>query len=89
MALSPRIEAGQLVVELDGRVKRWVLPNKSNEIAIRRIQDEAKTWARDFGATKGQLEYITKQMRAAGYYVVGPGNPRGGRLPASTIGLGI
>lgn len=67
----------RFVVELEGSLtKEWRLPAKTDTPAIKRLRDAASVYAREHGATQGQINAIGKALQQAGYYVRGPRTPR-------------
>ncbi len=69
--LSARVEEGRLVVEFPEDQESWELPEPSDREAIRRIREAASAFARDHGATKGQVNAAMKALTDNGYHVRG------------------
>lgn len=70
---SDMIKDGRLRVELeDAPIKDWKLPDKSDKSSIKRLRNAAFEYAREHGATQGQINAIGKALQQAGYYVWGP-----------------
>lgn len=72
--VSPKVMSGTLHLDIEGGLSTaFALPgNKSDVAAIRQVRGAAHTYARDHGATQGQLDAITKELNKAGYYTRGP-----------------
>ena len=71
---TPWIEDGRLNVEFyDGLRISYPLPSDSNDgVGVRKTRNMVVTAARKLGARHGQCEWIAKEFRALGYYIVGP-----------------
>ena len=71
--LSSRVEEGQLVVEFpeEDLAKRWELPDPSDSEAIGRTRKEAFAFVREHGASKGQVNAVSKALTDNGYRVRG------------------
>lgn len=69
--LSARVEEGRLVVEFPEHDQNasWELPEPSDRDGIRRIREAATAFARDNGATEGQVRQAMKALTDAEYYV--------------------
>ena len=71
--MSTRAEGDHLLVKFaDDEMERWKLPDRSDKGAIRRIRDMAVAFARDHGATLGQINAVKKALTEEGYYVTKP-----------------
>ncbi|MFQ5708728.1 MAG: hypothetical protein ACE5HO_14830 [bacterium] len=70
---TPQVVGQELLVSFkDGISKKWSLPSRDDKIAIRRVRDEATTFAKQNGATPGQVDAVKKALTSAGYYLTGP-----------------
>jgi len=68
--LSVRIEGNELYVAFqNGPSNRWILPERTDKVNIRRIQDEAVNFAARCGATKGQQDAVKKALTQAKYWL--------------------
>jgi hypothetical protein len=68
--MSSRLDGGYLVVRFEGgSSQRWPLPSKSDPDSIRRTRDAAVQFARQNGATSGQVDAVKKALTDGGYYV--------------------
>ncbi|MEO9189241.1 MAG: hypothetical protein ABI224_04440 [Acetobacteraceae bacterium] len=68
--MRARVEVDQLQVEFeDGASRNWDLPTPSDRQAIKRIRGEAVLWAKEQGATEGQVNAVKKALTDAGYYL--------------------
>ena len=78
--LSPyMVDDGCVVLGWDGGEElRLRLPARDDRSAITQLAAEAKRWARDGGASDGQLKAIDKLLSEAGYYRRGPRRRTGG-----------
>jgi hypothetical protein len=73
--MSVKTTSGKLIVSFEDRkMNSWNLPHKSNRAAVTKIFDDSAIWARQDGATDGQVGAIHKELNNAGYYLVGPGH---------------
>jgi hypothetical protein len=71
--ISSLVHGRTLSVNVEGGYsKDFPLPEEVDKVAIRKVRDEAFAFAREHGATQGQLDAITKALNAGGYYIVGP-----------------
>ena len=71
--MSTRAEGDHLLVKFaDDKMERWKLPDRSDKGAIRRIRDMAVAFARDHGATLGQINAVKKALAEEEYYVTKP-----------------
>ena len=69
--MSARVEGNLLVVAFkdEGISERWALPDRSNKEEIRRIRDEATTFAHKHGASRGQVDAAKKALTEAGFWL--------------------
>lgn len=68
--LSSYISADQLHLSFQGGPSRsWPLPPRTDKVALKRIRDQAVTFARDHGATMGQVNAVKKTLTDAGYHL--------------------
>ena len=75
--MSTRVLDGHLLIKFsDTEVERWKLPDRSDKEAIRRVRDKAVAFARDHGATLGQINAVKKALPDAGYYLTKPRRSR-------------
>lgn len=51
---------------------KWKLPLKEDASAIRELTHEAEGVVSKAGGTVGQMNAVSKDLRAAGYYIEGP-----------------
>ena len=71
--MSARAEGSHLLVKFaDDEMERWKLPDRSDKEEIQRIRDMAVAFARDHGATLGQINAVKKALTEEGYYVTKP-----------------
>lgn len=74
--MRAEVEGRTLSIQFEGDAeKTWDLPSKGDKIALRVVRDKAWTFARDRGASKGQLAAIQKSLSDAGYYLGTPRKP--------------
>ena len=74
--MSTRVLDGHLLVKFaDTEVERWKLPDRLDKEAIRCVRDKAVAFARDNGATLGQINAVKKALAGAGYYLTKPRRP--------------
>lgn len=72
--MSVKTTGGKLIVSFeDGKMNSWPLPQRTDKAAVTKIFDDSAAWARQHGATDGQVGAIHKELNAAGYYLVGLG----------------
>ena len=66
------VHSDHLVVQFEGgKEERWKLPDKSAKSAIRRIRDEAVSFALEQGASDpGQTNAVRKALTDAGYHLM-------------------
>lgn len=71
--LSSRVEGGQLVVEFpeEDLGESWELPETSDREGISQVRREALAFVRNHGATKGQMNAVSKALTSGGYRVRG------------------
>ena len=70
---TPKVVGQELIVSFkDGTSKKWSLPSRDDKTAIRRVRDEAVTFAEQNGATPGQIDAVKKALTSADYYLTGP-----------------
>lgn len=68
--MTSRVDGEMLLVKFQGGSSRqWPLPPKSDVDAIRRTRDEAVQFAKQNGATIGQINAVKKALTDARYYV--------------------
>ena len=69
--MSSRVESGKLVVAFeDGARKEWTLPERSDKGSIRKIRDDAVSFALENGASdKGQTNAVRKALTNADYHL--------------------
>jgi hypothetical protein len=63
------IDGKYTVAFADGASKNWSLPEKSDKTGIRRVRDAAIKFARENGATDGQIAAVMKGLTEAGYHL--------------------
>ena len=63
------VKNGMLDVQFaDGKQKQWLMPNKGDKEALRKLRTEAVNFALSCGATKpGQTNAVLKAITTAGY----------------------
>ncbi len=65
------IEGNHLHVSFyDGPERNWALPDRSDKGAIRTVRDNAVAFARESGATLGQINAVKKALTDSGYHVI-------------------
>jgi hypothetical protein len=66
------VHSGHLVVQFQGgKEERWKLPDKNDKPAIRRVRDEAVSFALAQGASDpGQTNAVRKALTDAGYHLM-------------------
>ena len=52
-----------------GAAKSWALPAKADKAALRTMREKAITFARENGATEGQVAAVKKSLTEAGYHL--------------------
>jgi hypothetical protein len=68
--MSARVQDGHLLVEFyGGPSNKWLLPPKSDKIALGSVRKQAVKFAEDNGATDGQVHAVVKAMTDNGYYL--------------------
>ncbi len=69
--MSSRVESGKLVVAFeDGARKERTLPKRSDKGSIRKIRDDAVSFALENGASdKGQTNAVRKALTNADYHL--------------------
>jgi hypothetical protein len=71
--MTVKVQGQELTLSFsDGLSKRWLLPNRNDQKANREIREEIFNFAKQNGATDGQVAAITKELNNAGYYLTGP-----------------
>jgi hypothetical protein len=69
-ALRAKCTGNELIFQFDsGPQKKVVLPQPEDKTAIRKIRDEAVSWATQHGATEGQIKFVQKEFTSRGYHV--------------------
>ena len=69
--MSSFIDANQLHVSFqDGTSQSWMLPYPSDKLAIRTVRDTAVAFARENGATMGQVNAVKKTLTDSGYHLI-------------------
>lgn len=69
--MSSFIDANQLHVSFqDGTSQSWMLPEPSDKLAIRTVRDNAVTFAKQNGATIGQVNAVKKTLTDSGYHLI-------------------
>jgi len=69
--MSPRVEAGQLSVAFEqSPANHWDLSHPSKTEDAKRVLNEAAAFAREHGATPGQVNAIRKALTEAGYHLI-------------------
>ncbi len=53
----------------NGASKSWSLPKRDDKAGIRRVRDAAIKFARENGATDGQVHAVMKGLTGAGYHL--------------------
>lgn len=73
--MSAKATGGKLIVSFANRkINTWNLPRPSDKAAVTKIFADCAAWARQQGASDGQVGAIHKELSAARYYLVGPGH---------------
>jgi len=68
--MGANVEGIELIVEfLGGPLDRWTLPSQDNKMGIRKVRDEAVAFAKQNGATEGQVAAVKKALTSAGYHL--------------------
>ena len=71
--MSAKATDDKLVVSFEDKTTNaWDLPRPSDKMAVTKIFGDSAAWAREHGATDGQLGAIRKALNSAGYYLTGP-----------------
>ncbi|MGO9147304.1 MAG: hypothetical protein ACLQDF_13120 [Desulfomonilia bacterium] len=69
--MSSYVSSDKLHVSFDGgHSKSWALPNQSDKMGIRTVRDEAVVFARENGASIGQINAVKKALTDSGYHLV-------------------
>lgn len=69
--LSSYISGNELRVSLaSGPSSSWVLPEKSDKVALRAMREKATAFAKKHGATVGQVNAVRKTLTEAGYHLL-------------------
>ena len=69
--MSSFIDANQLHVSFqDGTAQSWMLPQRSDKLEIRSVRNMAVAFARENGATIGQINAVKKALTEAGYHLI-------------------
>jgi hypothetical protein len=68
--MSSNVDGNQLYVSFQGGPSRtWTLPLASNKAALRNVREEAVAFARENGATLGQVNAVKKALTDNGYHL--------------------
>ena len=69
--MSARVEDNQLIVKFgDGAHRAWTMPGRGDKEEIRRVREEAVSFALDNGATDpGQTNTVRKALTSSGFYL--------------------
>jgi hypothetical protein len=68
--LSAKVAEGEFIIEfVDGVSNRWPLPNREDKLGIRKVRNEAVDFAKENGASHGQLVAVRKALTEAGYHL--------------------
>ncbi len=68
--LSAWVDGNELHVAFqNGPSKQWTLPERANKTMIRKVRDEAVSFAARHGATKGQQHAVMKALTKAEYWL--------------------
>ena len=68
--MTREVNDGKFIVGFaDGASRSWSLPEKDDKAGIRRIRDAAIKFARENGATEGQIAAVMKGLTEAGYHL--------------------
>lgn len=54
---------------LDGASKVWSLPKRDDKVGIRRVKEAAVQFAKENGASNGQVYAVMKALTEAGYHL--------------------
>lgn len=69
--MSSHIGNNMLHVSFDGGAsKSWLLPSPADKIEIRKVRDKAVDFARENGASIGQINAVKKALTDSGYHLV-------------------
>jgi len=69
--MSSYIDVNRLHVSFQaGKSHSWLLPDPSDKLAIRTVRDNAVVFARENGATIGQVNAVKKALTDAGYHLI-------------------
>ena len=67
--MSAHISNNQLQITFqDGSSRSWPLPNRSDKTGIKAVRDKAVTFAREHGATIGQVNAVKKTLTDNEYW---------------------
>ena len=68
--ISPRVQDDKLTVRIEGGPSRqWSLPSRSDKQTLRKLTYEAMDFAKNNGATEGQILAVRKALTDAGYHL--------------------
>ncbi len=68
--MSSYIRGKQLHVSFEGGESReWALPASEDKAALRSVRDQAVNFAREHGATLGQVNAVKKTLTDTGYHL--------------------
>jgi len=68
--MSCNVDGNQLYVSFQGGPSRtWTLPLSSDKSALRNVREKAVTFARENGATLGQINAVKKALTDNGYHL--------------------
>ena len=68
--MSSHINNNQLQITFqDGNTRSWTLPTRSDKVGIKAVRDKAVTFARENGATIGQINAVKKALTENGYHL--------------------
>ncbi|NGZ95561.1 MAG: hypothetical protein CV089_05420 [Nitrospira sp. WS110] len=68
--MSCNVDGNQLYVSFPGGPDRtWKLPHHSDKAILRKVRDEAVPFAREIGATLGQVNAVKKALTDNGYHL--------------------
>lgn len=68
--MSSYIRGKQLHISFEGGSSHeWQLPAPENKAALRSVRDQAVTFARENGATLGQVNAVKKTLTDSGYHL--------------------
>ena len=69
--MSCNVDGNQLYVSFQGGPDRtWKLPHHSDKTTLRKVRDEAVSFAREIGATLGQVNAVKKALTDNGYHLI-------------------